>query len=157
MTTWGFGFEQRAPEIKSKVAVLPPMTGPHGDKGTQVWINSLMCYKSTKHPAETKTFLKWWSKNVKELWTVGHCGVLPARKSIGADAYFQDDEFAKPILNDWVPLGQRLGAKVGGTFPLLGRIDGSDFLSVLASDILQGADVKASLQKAADALETLKK
>jgi len=156
MTTWGFGFEKRAPDLVAKTAVLPPLKGPHGDTGTQVWINSIMMYKQSKNPDAGGTFLKWWSENAKPLWTDGHCGLLPARKSISSDTYFQSNEFTKPILDQWVPIASTLGAKKAGTSPLLGKIDGSGILNTLATDILQGQDAKAALQKASDALTKIK-
>lgn len=155
-TIWGFGFQERAGDLKASTAVLPPLSGPHGDKGTLTWINGIMLYNQTKHPAETKTFAKWWSENNGPLWTEGHCGPLPARKSIAADPYFQDNEYAKPVLNDWVPIAKGLGNKKSGTSPVLGKIDGSGILNTLCTDILQGLDVTQSLQKAADALAEIK-
>lgn len=156
MLTWGFNFEKRAPDLVPKTAVLSPLAGPHGDKGALVWINGLMMYNQTKNADATKTFLKWYSKNAKPLWTEGNCGVLPARISIASDPFFQDNPPTKALLNEWVPIATGLGNKQAGTSPLLGKIDGSGIPNTLCTDILQGMNATEALQKAADALAEIK-
>ncbi len=65
------GVIDAAGPAKAFIGIVPPMTGPHGDKGTIFWVNNIMVYQQTKHPDEVKTFLEWWSKNEKPLWTKG--------------------------------------------------------------------------------------
>jgi multiple sugar transport system substrate-binding protein len=66
------GLSGRLPKIADKIGLVPPLVGPHGDKGTIFWVNNIMLYKQGKHPAETKVFLEWWSEHQKDLWTKGH-------------------------------------------------------------------------------------
>lgn len=142
------GTEERVtPETKQNVELLAPMTGPHGEKGTLMFANNLMVYKQTQNPEATKTFLKWWSANSLPIWSEGKCGNLPARKSIAADPYFQNNVYLKRILDEWVPVGKLTAANASGTFPVLADIDMGGAMKTLASDILQGQDVKAALQK----------
>ncbi len=150
------GTEDRVPEIKQNVELLAPMTGPHGDKGTLAFANNIMIYKQTKNPDATKTFLKWWSENSLPIWTEGHCGNLPARTSIAKNAYFQNNVFLKRILDEWVPIGKLTGNKAPGTFPALADIDAGGMLNTMATDILQGKDVKETLQKLEATLKSLK-
>jgi len=149
------GTEDRVPEIKQNVELLAPMTGPHGEKSTLAFANNLMIYKQTKNPDATKTFLKWWSENQLPVWTEGHCGQLPARTSIAKDAYFQNNVFLKRILNEWVPVSKLTGNKAPGTFPALADIDAGGMLNTMATDILQGMDPKAALQKLDTTLRAL--
>jgi multiple sugar transport system substrate-binding protein len=150
------GTEDRVPEIKDKVELLAPMTGPHGEKSTLAFANNLMVYKQTKNPDATKTFLKWWSENSLPIWTEGHCGNLPARKSIAQDAYFQKNVFLKRILDEWVPISKLTGNKASGTFPALADIDAGGMLNTMCTDILQGKDVTETLQKLEATLKGLK-
>lgn len=148
--------EERVPEIKDQVGILSPMTGPHGDKATLMFANNLMIYKQTRNPDATKTFLKWWSENSLPIWTEGHAGNLPARRSIAADPYFQENPFIKPIIDEWVPVGRLTGNHSTGTFPALADIDAGGMLNTLATDLLQGRDVTETLQKLETTLKGLK-
>jgi multiple sugar transport system substrate-binding protein len=150
------GTEDRVPEVKDQIELLAPMTGPHGDKSTLAFANNIMVYKQTQHPDETKTFLKWWSANSLPIWTEGHCGNLPARTSIAKDAYFQNNVFLKRILDEWVPISHLTGYKAPGTFPALADIDAGGMLNTMATDIMQGKDVKETLQKLEATLKSLK-
>ncbi|MBA3944876.1 MAG: sugar ABC transporter substrate-binding protein [Herpetosiphonaceae bacterium] len=151
------GTEERVtPNVKQNVELLAPMTGPHGDKGTLLFSNNLMVYKQTKNPDATKSFLKWWSANSLPIWTEGKCGNLPARTSIAKDPYFQNNIYLKRILDEWVPIGKLTGTRSSGTFPALADIDMGGMMKTLATDILQGQDVKASLQKLETTLKGLK-
>ncbi len=151
------GTEERVtPETKQNVQLLAPMTGPHGDKGTLLFANNLMLYKQTKNPDATKAFLKWWSANSLPIWTEGKAGNLPARTSIAKDPYFQNNVYLKRILDEWVPIGKLTGANASGTFPVLADIDMGGAMKTMASDILQGQDVKAALQKLEAAIKGYK-
>jgi multiple sugar transport system substrate-binding protein len=79
---------------------------PHGTQGTVHWVNNVMIYKQTKHPDETKTFMKWSSENQKPLWTDGHTGGLVVRKSYATDPYFQNDTNLKIIFDKWLPVAK---------------------------------------------------
>ena len=136
--------------------VIAKLTGPHGEKATLMFANNIMIYKQTKNPDATKTFLKWWSENSLPLWTEGHCGQLPARTSIAKDAYFQNNVFLKRILDEWVPVGKMTGNHATGTIPALADIDSGGMLNTMATDILQGMDPKAALQKLDTTLKGLK-
>lgn len=149
------GTEDRVPEIKQNVVLLAPMTGPHGDKGTLMFANNMMIYKQTKNPDATKAFLKWWSENSLPIWSVGHAGNLPARTSISKDAYFQNNLFLKRILDEWVTVGKLTGAKAPGTFPALADVDAGGMMNTMATDVLQGMEPKAALQKLEATLKAL--
>lgn len=67
----GPGLIGQAGDQAENIGIVPPLKGPHGDVGTIFWVNNIMVYEQTEHPEETKTFLKWWSKNEGPLWTYG--------------------------------------------------------------------------------------
>jgi multiple sugar transport system substrate-binding protein len=150
------GTEERVtPDAKQNVELLAPMTGPHGEKGTLLFDNNIMVYKQTKNPDATKTFLKWWSENSLPIWTVGKAGNLPASASFAKDPYFQNNVFLKRIIDEWVPVGKLTGAQAMGTDPALADIDMGGMMITLSSDILQGMDPKAALQKLDATLKAL--
>ena len=131
------------------------MTGPHGDKGTILWVNNIMLYKQGKHPAETKIFLQWWSEHQKDLWTKGHMSVLPVRKSFAADPYFQDNPEIKFILDNYLPVAKTTAALATEIFPKLNDVEGEGALQTLSQSILQGKDVGSSAKAAADRLKSV--
>jgi multiple sugar transport system substrate-binding protein len=103
------GISARLPKLADKIGILKPPAGPHGDQGTIFWVNNIMLYKQSKHPAEAKIFLKWWSENQKELWTKGLLTQLPTRKSFAADPFFQGNAETKFILDTYVPIAKTTG------------------------------------------------
>lgn len=154
---WTPGFEKRFPDLKENVALASPLTGPHGDKGTLSWVNNIMLYKPSKNVQAAPEFLKWWSENQKPLWTQGNCGQIPTRKSITDDPYFQNNPYAKQIIEQWIPIGQSTGMKAPGIFPVLNDVEGDGVLQTLIQDVLQGQEAKAALQKAETRLQTIVK
>jgi len=160
MTIFVPGTEDRVgaldPAQKENIALMPPLTGPHGDKGTIYFVNNIMLYKQTKNSDAAKTFLKWWSDNQKPLWTEGHVSQLPVRASIASDPYFQSNTTLKAVLDQWVPVGKLTTANVPGTMPALGELDSAGIFNTLATDIMQKGEVTAALQKCEASLKGLK-
>jgi multiple sugar transport system substrate-binding protein len=149
------GITARLSKVADKIGLLPPLIGPHGDKGTIYWVNNIMLYKQGKHPAETKVFLAWWSEHQKDLWTKGHNGQLPARKSFAADPYFQDNPETKFILANYLPVGKTTATHATEIFPKLNDVEGEGALQTLSQSILQGKDVGSSVKAAADRLKSV--
>lgn len=145
----------QAGAVKDQIGIVPPMQGPHGDVGTVYWVNNAMVYNQTEHPAETMAFLEWWSNNALPLWTEGHAGNLPARKSISADAYFQGNPNVKYVLDTYLPVAKTMAAAVGGTFPALNEIDGDGFLMSLVQAIWQGQPIEGAAAGAQAHLEEI--
>jgi multiple sugar transport system substrate-binding protein len=149
------GLANRLPKISDKIGVLPPLVGPHGDRGTIYWVNNIMLYKQSKHPAETKVFLEWWSEHEKDLWTKGHVTQLPVRKSFVADPYFQSNAETKFILQNYVPVGKTTATQATEIFPKLNEVEGEGVMQTLMQNILQGKDVNASVQEASRRLQSI--
>jgi multiple sugar transport system substrate-binding protein len=127
--------------IKGDIAVLPPLTGPHGDKGTVFWVNNIMIYTQSQHPEEDKTFVMWWSKNQKPLWTTGHSTELPIRKSIAGDPYFIDNAATSQIIKEYIPIGKTTATKAQGIFPALNDLEGEGTFQSFVQQLWQGKPV----------------
>jgi multiple sugar transport system substrate-binding protein len=152
----GPGFADSAPAgVKELIALVPPLAGPHGDKGTIAWVNNIMIYQQTKVPEQTKTFLKWWSKNQLLAWTEGHSRNIPARKSIAANAYFTADPIRKAVIETYLPVGKGTGFAAPAIFPALNAIEGDGVMQSLAQEILQGKDVAPALARAEPKLKEI--
>ena len=149
------GISARLPKLADKIGILKPPTGPHGDQGTIFWVNNIMLYKQSKHQAEAKIFLKWWSENQKELWTKGLLTQLPTRKSFAADPFFQGNAETKFILDTYVPIAKTTATHATGIFPKLNDVEGEGVLQTLAQTLLQGKDVDASVKTAAERLKSI--
>ncbi|MCP4549627.1 MAG: sugar ABC transporter substrate-binding protein [bacterium] len=142
-----------AGEAGPNIAVLPPLTSPHGTKGTVYWVNNIMVYRQTEHPEETMTFLKWWSDNQLPLWTEGNGAGLPARMAYQQDAYFTEREQVSDVIAEYLPVAKPMSAVAGGTFPAMNVVDGDGFLRTLIQTIWQGGDVDAAIADAQAHLE----
>jgi multiple sugar transport system substrate-binding protein len=149
------GISARLPKLADKIGILKPPAGPHGDQGTIFWVNNIMLYKQSKHPAEAKIFLKWWSENQKELWTKGLLTQLPTRKSFAADPFFQGNAETKFILDTYVPIAKTTATHATGIFPKLNDVEGEGVLQTLAQTLLQGKDLNASIKTAAERLRSI--
>ncbi|SFU17112.1 sugar ABC transporter substrate-binding protein [Mesorhizobium sp. YR577] len=143
----------QAGEAKSKIGILPPLKGPHGDIQGLYFVNNIMAYKQTQYPKETMAFMKWWSDNAMSLWTEGHVNNLPARQSIASNPYFTNDPDIKFVLDNYMTGAKTLSQIKGGTFPLLNTIDGDGFLWSLVQSIWQGQPLEAPLDSAQSHLE----
>lgn len=151
----GPGLPDQAGNVKEQIGIVPPLEGPHGDVGTISWVNNIMVYSDTEHPAETLAFLKWWSENASTLWTEGHAGGLPARNSIAADPYFQNNANIKYVIDTYLPVAKTMSQSVGGTFPALNEVDGDGFLMSLMQAIWQGQPIDGPSASAQSHLEEI--
>jgi multiple sugar transport system substrate-binding protein len=149
------GLGTRLSKLSDKIGILPPLVGPHGDRGTIFWVNNIMLYKQTKHPAETKLFLQWWSEHQKDLWTKGHVTQLPVRKSFASDPYFQSNAETKFILANYIPVGKTTATHATEIFPKLNEVEGEGVMQTLMQNLLQGKDVNASVQEASHRLQSI--
>ncbi|HTI13463.1 MAG TPA: sugar ABC transporter substrate-binding protein [Dictyobacter sp.] len=139
-----------------QVAVIPPMTGSTGMKGTINWICNMLIFKQTKHPNETKEFMLWWSQNNKPLWTQGGCSPIPIRSSFYSDSYF-DTPIIKAIRSDYVPIAKGAYAQANTIFPALNDFDGDGTLETLGQNLLQKKNFQTSIATAETGLQNIMK
>ena len=149
------GLSGRLPKIADKIGILKPMVGPHGDQGTIFWVNNIMLYKQSKHPAEAKTFLEWWSEHQIDLWTKGNVTQLPVRKSFAADPSFKANAEMQFIVENYAPVGKTTATKATEIFPKLNDVEGEGVMQTLMQSLLQGKDVDSSVKAASDRLKSI--
>lgn len=151
----GPGFTaQMDANVAKHVGVIPPMISPNGTKGTLYWVNNIILYSGSKHPNETKVFLKWWAQNNKPLWTQGGCSPLPIRSS-----YYQDPMFNTPIVSaiksQYVPIAKSANAQATSVFAALNPLDGDGTLVTLGQNLLGKKDFTSSIQTAQASLQKI--
>lgn len=77
------------PDIQAVTDLMEAPIGPSGKAPKNlVWINPIIGFKQTKHPEETKAFIKFWAENNLTVYVDGKTGPLPVRKSFLNDPYF---------------------------------------------------------------------
>lgn len=151
----GPGLAGAAGDQADKIGVVPPLAGPHGDKGTIAWVNNTMVYKQTQHPAETLTFLKWWSEHQLLIFTEGHAGVLPVRLSFLADPFFSTYAQTREVIDQYTPVAKSMASAATGTFPQLNAIDGDGFLLSMVQQLWQGVPAAEAVAPAQAHLEEI--
>jgi multiple sugar transport system substrate-binding protein len=151
----GPGLIDQFPEQADKIGIIPPITSPHGDSGTIFWVNNIMLYRQSRHPDETKTFLKWWSQNQLPLWTEGSTGQLPVRESFAQNDYFQEAESRAYIIENYIPIGRTTATHAPGIFPELNEVEGEGVMHTLVQDLLQGKDLMESVRKADNRMRSI--
>jgi multiple sugar transport system substrate-binding protein len=153
----GPGLINQAGDAADKIGIVPPLAGPHGDKATIFWVNNIMVYQQTQHPEETKTFLKWWSKNQLPLWTKGNSGQLPTRKSIASDPYFTANTSRSYVIENYIPIGKTTATNADGIFPALNEVEGEGVMQTMTQELWQGKNVPSILDTAEARLRSIVK
>jgi multiple sugar transport system substrate-binding protein len=151
----GPGLLDQYPEEAANIGIMEPLLSPRGETGTIFWVNNIMLYRQTEHPEETKTFLKWWSKNQLPLWTEGRTGQLPVRESFTQNPYFQGEEHRSYIIENYVPIGQTTATHAAGIFPELNEVEGEGVMQTLMQDLMQGKNLTESVGRAANRMKTI--
>ena len=79
-------------ELMEKTKMMGPVYGPSADKPRYVMrTGGVIGFAQTKYPEETKEFIEWFVKNNLGIFTEGHGGLLPLRKSFFDDPFFKSD------------------------------------------------------------------
>jgi len=142
------GKENLFGQTASQIGLVPLPTGPHGTKGTVYWFNNMMLYSQTKHPAEDKTFLEWYSQNSLPLFTDGGVNGFPVRKAFLSNSYFTSNADLNFIMNDYLPNGKTSSYPDPHLFPQLNTVEGQGFLQALVQQLIQGKDPVQAMQQA---------
>ena len=154
----GPGLTARAEGNAAMVGIMDPIASDSGGKGTIYWVNNMMVYKQSEHPAETMQFMKWWSGHEVTLWSAGASCCIPVRQSFLKDPYFAANTDIQTAVAKYVPVAQPMSAPMGGTFPQLNAIDGDGFLASMGQQLWQGVDpATAAAQAQAHLVELMAK
>jgi multiple sugar transport system substrate-binding protein len=148
--TANYGVRETTPDFAE---ICHPLESFSGKKGTYGAVNNIMVYKGD-HTDEAKEFLKWWSKNLLELWTLGGADGTPARLSTCADPYFADPRM-QIAMNEWIPLGKNIAYKYPTMWPECNEVDGDVALTDMAQGVTMGVDPEENLAKVQEALEAI--
>jgi multiple sugar transport system substrate-binding protein len=90
----------RDTDLENKCGIMPPLRGPSGSRQqTYAWITGSHALKQTKHPDETRAWLKWWSENTLSLFTEGRNISMPIRKSHQANPIITSDWMRAAMLD----------------------------------------------------------
>ncbi|BCP52369.1 sugar-binding protein [Kaistia sp. 32K] len=142
-------------ETQAKIGILPPLAGPHGDKGTAAWNAGIMAYSQTQHPKEAMTFIRWWSENETPLWTKAGGGMLPVRASIRKDPFFTESPITTMYADQYLPVAKPIYNKAKQSFPELNAVEGDGFIAKTVQQIWQGKPVDQLLPAAQQRLEAI--
>jgi multiple sugar transport system substrate-binding protein len=136
------------PDMYKVCGIMPALKGPSAkDVHILVWENSIMAYKQSKYPEESKAFIKWWLENNLQLWTEGKAGPLPVRKSFYKDSYFTSDWIKNEIGLKVIPYATSNVWPATGLYPAFSQIEGENILAIAMQDVLGGKTNYADIVK----------
>ena len=72
----------QAAAVADDLEVVSPIAGPHGDKATLHFVNSIMMYTKTPSQDASEAFMTYYFKNIHQYWDAGLVGGVPVLKSI---------------------------------------------------------------------------
>lgn len=143
-------------ETTGDILVTSPLAGPHGDKGTLNYVNSIMMYKNTPSQAGTEAFLEYYLGQIKQYWVQKVGPGLPPFKSLFALPEITARPAAVKEANEWIPVGKPYSATASVPFAALGSIDGGDQILQFSQVMLAGkTDSKTALTKLQSDLQPL--
>jgi multiple sugar transport system substrate-binding protein len=128
------------------LTVTSPLTGPHGDKGTLMYVNNIMMYKDSPSQAGTEAFLMWYLKNIKTYWDKNLINSLPVFKSITETDTFRQDPANVKIIQEWQPYFKPFSAVSATSWPSIAAVESSTAFHSFSQEVLQGtSDAKTIL------------
>ncbi|GAB2586467.1 extracellular solute-binding protein [Microlunatus antarcticus] len=140
------GLDASAAAVKGDIEVISPLAGPHGDKATLYFVNSVMMYTKTPSQAASEAFVTYYLQNIHQYWDSGQINGVPVLKSIAtSEAVTKNANLAKAT-KEYVPLGKTYAATGTKLFAGLASVDGGQALTQFAQTMLQGkTDSKTAL------------
>ncbi len=133
----------------SPFAVMSPLAGPHGNKGTIQYLKNYQMYTKTPSNAASEKFLLWWNQQFvgkKGFFAQGITAAVPVRKSAIALPEVQADPNLVKIINEWVPVAKPESARYAHIFSGLATVDNGTPMVQCIQSILQGnTTAKAAL------------
>jgi multiple sugar transport system substrate-binding protein len=152
------GLDTFTGDTSGDLLVMSPMTGPHGDKGSLMFVNNIMMYRNTPSQAGSEAFVDYYIKNMKAFWEQDVDPAIPALKSIVALPAFQKQSQKLKVVSEWQPICKSYSALSNRLSPALAQIDGGQPLSEFTQRMLQGkTDPKVALQTLETALKAIVK
>lgn len=149
------GLDGNIGDTSGDLALLKPLTGPHGDRGTLIFQNNVMMYKNTPSQPSSEAFLAWYIKHMSVYWKQNLVSSLPVLRSIAALPAFQAQTNKVAAVDDWVPVAKNYAAQGTELSPALAQVDGGAALASFTQTILGGGDPKGALTTLQGALASV--
>jgi multiple sugar transport system substrate-binding protein len=123
-----------------------PLTAPHGDKGTVMYINNIMMYANTPSQKDSEAFVTHYIQNIHTLWEKRLIAELPTLKSIVNSSSFKSDPQQLALAKLWQPVAKTIAAQSVPLTATLASIDGSQEAINFTQTMLAGkTDSKTAL------------
>lgn len=144
----------QAAAVADDLEVVSPIAGPHGDKATLHFVNSIMMYTKTPSQEASEAFMTYYFKNIHQYWDAGLVGGVPVLKSITESEAFKKSPSQVKIVKEYSPIATTYAAKGTKLFAGLASVDGGQPLTQFAQTMLQGkTDSKEALTKLQTGIE----
>jgi len=131
--------------------VVPAMTDELGNKNGLYFINGIMAYKQTKHPAEAEKFIEYWSSIGDQLILSGASAVSP-RTSLDAKVQASADPIYKEAASVWgPPTAKPLYTQASAGSGVMNTVDGDPTMTDLERALFAGSPSVADAAAAAQA------
>jgi len=141
-----------AGDTQDDLAVMSPIKGPHGTKGTLQYLKNFMMYTNTPSQRGSEDFMIWWLKQFKGengFFAKGVTGSLPVMKSVAKLDVIQKDKNVVKVLNEWQPVGKGYSARGTALFGGLASVDAGTAINQFTQTMIGGKTT------AKEALKTL--
>ena len=126
--------------------MVSPIAGPHGDKATLHFVNSIMMYTKTPSQDASEAFMTYYFKNIHQYWDASLVGGVPVLKSIAELRRVQEEPGPGQDHQGVHPIATTYAAKGTKLFAGLASVDGGQALTQFAQTMLQGkTDSKEAL------------
>ncbi|MGW7753489.1 ABC transporter substrate-binding protein [Streptomyces violaceusniger] len=145
-------------DVAKDLAVMSPLTGPHGDKATLVVENNVMMYKNTPSQEGSETLVLHWLQNIHRFWDQALVNGLPVLKSIAESPAFKQRRNYVKMVEEYQPIGISYAARGKTVGPAQAKMDGNSAMYQFGQAVLSGkTDAKAVLTTLSNALTALLK
>lgn len=132
------GLPERGGDTSGDTLVASPLTGPHGDRATLMFLNNIMMYKNTPSQASSDAFLVYYLGQLEKLWQQKLVSLIPVFKSITEMPEFAGDPNNAKIVKEYYPIGKTFAARDTKLNVNLAVLDGGQALTQLAQTVLTG-------------------
>ena len=148
-----------AGDTADDLAVMSPIKGPHGTKGTLQYLKNFMMYNNTPSQKGSEDLLIWWLKQFKGadgFFAKGVTGSLPVMKSVAKLPVIQADKNVVKILNEYQPIAKSYSARGTTLFGGLASVDAGTAVNQFAQTMFGGkTTAKAALQTLQDGITSV--
>lgn len=152
------GLPERGGDTSGDTLVASPLTGPHGDRATLMFLNNIMMYKNTPSQASSDAFVVYYLGQLEKLWQQKLVSMIPVFKSITEIPEFAGDPNSAKIVKEYYPIGKTFAARGTKLNVNLAVLDGGQALTQLAQTVLTGkTNAKTALRTFQSGLQSVMK